>query len=81
MASRWTRRVLVGTGAVVAGWAALHAVNHVRLDAGALRAIYGPRPLCKKNLDTIARRFAAIYPASRVEPLLRAMMGIRARPV
>jgi hypothetical protein len=43
--------------------------------------IYGPRPLCKKNSDTIARRFAAIYPGSGVELLPRAMMGIRARPV
>ena len=38
MASRWPRRVLIGTGMVVAGLVALHAVNHARLDAGALRA-------------------------------------------
>jgi hypothetical protein len=38
MASRLAKRVLVGIGVVVAAVAALHAVNHARLDAGALRA-------------------------------------------
>ena len=42
MASRWPRRLLIGAGVVVAGWAALHAVNYARLDAGALRANVEP---------------------------------------
>ena len=42
MASRWPKRVLIGVGVVVVGLAALHAVNHARLDAGALRANVAP---------------------------------------
>jgi hypothetical protein len=42
MASKRLRRVLIGAGVVVAGWAALHAVNYARLDAGALRANVEP---------------------------------------
>ena len=37
MASKVTKRILVGGGVVVAVLAALHVYNYVRLDLGALR--------------------------------------------